>query len=193
MGQNRVSDVLEIRVKKSHVAVLSVVVLVASASAAVNVRDPMNVFGDIDMQGNKVVNATEYRFTSSFVREYDKNNNGQIDIGEVGDAGQDFLDDELSRQQVQVVAEYFISEKQISKGVKAAPLSKNGKIIASGAYTGTKNGPTQAGNFTFSSDINLQNNNIYNAANLNGGTGGTTGGGALTIPPYNDISNQRQT
>jgi hypothetical protein len=49
-----VSDILEIRVKKSHVAVLSVVVLVASASAAVNVRDPMNVFGDLKIAGGEV-------------------------------------------------------------------------------------------------------------------------------------------
>jgi hypothetical protein len=186
-----VSDVLEIRVKKSHIAILSVVVLVASASAAVNVRDPMNVFGDLNMQGNKVVNATEYRFTSSFVREYDENNNGQIEIEELGDAGQDFTStpQELSLQKLQILGEYFVSDKQISRGVKAAALSEDGKIIANGAYTGTKNGPTQAGNFTFSSDINLQGNNIYNAANINTGTGG---GGGLTIPPYNDISSSRQ-
>ncbi len=41
-------------VTKTHVVVLSVVVLVASASAAVNVRDPMNVFGDLKIAGGEV-------------------------------------------------------------------------------------------------------------------------------------------
>jgi hypothetical protein len=106
-----VSDVLhlDITVKKSHVAVLSVVVLVGSASAAVNVRDSMNVFGDLKITGGEV--SAE-----------DQNQN--------------------------------------------------------------------PANITLTSPINMQNNNIYNIGNLNGGT---TGGGGLTIPPYNDISNQRQT
>jgi hypothetical protein len=95
--------------KKSHVAVLSVVFLVASASAAVNVRDPMNVFGDLKITGGEI--SAE-----------DQNQN--------------------------------------------------------------------PANITLTSPINMQNNNIYNIGNLNGGT---TGGGGLTIPPYNDISNQRQT
>jgi hypothetical protein len=93
-----VSDVLEIRVKKSHVAVLSVVVLVASASAAVNVRDPMNVFGDLDMQGNEIQNTSKVELNPDYLKEIAKGgeNDNEIDSLEVFDAIESYRNGELT-------------------------------------------------------------------------------------------------
>ena len=180
-----VSDVLEIRVKKSHVAILSVVVLVASASAAVNVRDPMNVFGDIDMQGNKVVNASEYRFTPSYLREYAKThgNDNTIQPKDMLDAIADYRNGEITENQVATVILYFKNGREVSSGLRAAPMTDNGKLAATGVkLQGTTQGEgIQPPNFTLSTDINMQGNNIYNAANLNGKTGGGGNGGSTGI------------
>ena len=240
------SDVLQldITVKKSHVAVLSVVVLVASASAAVNVRDPMNVFGDLNVRGgeldmhqNEITNTTEIEFSSDYLKdyantegridtegasqaaadyfdgeisyeqlrtvetfffnevpvknnvleEYDDDNSGQLDVQEVSDASADFIDGELSEGEINLIQYYFLNEVPITEpasSIDAAKITSSGKLIASGIIG------RQKANFTIGNDINMQGNNIYNAGNLNTGTGG---GGGLEWDQLYQVSDSSST
>jgi len=123
-----VSDVLEIRVKKSHVAVLSVVVLVASASAAVNVRDPMNVFGDLDMQGNEIQNTTQVEFSYDYLKDYAAQD-GKIDIDGLAQAGREYARGEISAQELRTVKIYHAKQVPVTNDFMSdIDRDNNGKI-----------------------------------------------------------------
>lgn len=50
------NPVIQINVRRSHLVLILIVVVAASASATVDIRDQMNVFGDLNMTQNKITN-----------------------------------------------------------------------------------------------------------------------------------------
>jgi hypothetical protein len=72
-------DVLSRRICIVGIAVLATLIMTSSATAAVNIRDPMNVFGNLNMQGNSISNAT------GKVIARDTNGDGKIDTDDIID------------------------------------------------------------------------------------------------------------
>jgi hypothetical protein len=196
----------------------------------------MNVFGDLDMQGNEVQNTTRVGFsydylkkyaaqdgkidiggvgqagedfasgelsaqelktvdiyfekeipvTNDFISEHDNDGDDKIDIGELGEAGQEFASGELSFEELETLDYYYRNKITVSEplSISAARKTGNGKLMATGV-AGRQNS-----NFTVNTNINMQGNNIYNVGNLNGNTRGG-GGGASNAAPALDWSNAR--
>jgi hypothetical protein len=185
-----VSDVLEIRVKKSHVAVLSVVILVASASAAVNVRDSMNVFGNLDMQNNVIQNPQDIRFEGdgTVTKQVDLDGDGDFDFNDAVELAfassenkVDFnRDGEKDFDDVVAMAYAIGTQRSFDPDTGEATFTKynslgrfNSLSTALSWYSLNPNineqGPK---NVSIRSDLDLQGNNIYNVGNLNTGNGG---------------------